>query len=207
MSASGAQHAITLLSLGAACGGIAFVALAASAHVARREFARASTPLSVYFSEPTRAAMFAAYAALGVALACTAAKILLPGSDGVSGVAAASGVLLLVAAACLMPIALTTCRRFDSDERSTLRRALHRILTQVAFVAVVAAMLAFSTFGMPAATRGERALRVAAVLVSVFAAMLFALALRLPPGSPQSGSVQKLLVGMVVAWVFLCALA
>lgn len=198
---------MTLLSAGACLASLAFVALAAYAHAVRREFGRVSTPLSAYFSQPTRGVMFAAYAALGVALACTASKILLRGTDGVSGIAAASGVLLLVAAACLMPIALTTCRRAESDERSTLGRALHRMLSQVAFVAVVVAMLAFSTFGMPAENRGERALRVAAVLVSVFAAMLFALSLRLPPGSPHFGTAQKLLAGMVAAWVFICALA
>lgn len=197
---------MTLLSAGACLASLAFVALAAYAHAVRREFGRVSTPLSAYFSQPTRGVMFAAYAALGVALACTASKILLRGTDGVSGIAAASGVLL-VAAACLMPIALTTCRRAESDERSTLGRALHRMLSQVAFVAVVVAMLAFSTFGMPAENRGERALRVAAVLVSVFAAMLFALSLRLPPGSPHFGTAQKLLAGMVAAWVFICALA
>lgn len=197
---------MTLLSAGACLASLAFVALAAYAHAVRREFGRVSTPLSAYFSQPTRGVMFAAYAALGVALACTASKILLRGTDGVSGIAAASGVLL-VAAACLMPIALTTCRRAESDERSTLGRALHRMLSQVAFVAVVVAMLAFSTFGMPAENRGERALRVAAVLVSVFAAMLFALSLRLPPGSPHFGTAQKLLAGMVVAWVLICALA
>jgi len=199
---------MTLLSAGACLASLAFVALAAYAHAVRREFGRVSTPLSAYFSQPTRGVMFAAYAALGVALACTASKILLRGTDGVSDIAAAaSGVLLLVAAACLMPIALTTCRRAESDERSTLGRALHRTLSQVAFVAVVVAMLAFSTFGMPAENRGERALRVAAVLVSVFAAMLFALSLRLPPGSPHFGTAQKLLAGMVVAWVLICALA
>jgi len=191
-----------------ACGAsVAFVAGVAYAQGVRRDLDRAA-PLSAYFSQPTRVVMRVAYLCLGIALACTALHIR-PEREGamVAGVGLASAVLLLVAAACLLPVALTTGASFEADARSERSRMLHRIFSSVALAAAVLAMLAYSLLGLPGSDRGERALRLYAILLAIFAAMAFALLLRVPPGTRPYGVCQKILVGLIVLWIGLAALA
>jgi len=110
---------------GACIASLIFVALVAYAHLKRRELKYASSPLSAYFSGPTRRVMLAAYFFLAFALVCAAMKII-PEHSGavVSGVGPASGVLMLMAAACLIPIALTTRSEVDVDMRSERDRCI-----------------------------------------------------------------------------------
>jgi len=84
---------------------------------------------------------------------------------------------------------------------------MHRVLALVAFVAIVTAMAMYSLLGFPTDDRYQRAARSWAILVSSFALLAFMLWMRLPPGSPVYGFIQKFLVGMVVTWVFLGAWA
>jgi hypothetical protein len=199
---------MTLPSAGACCASLAFVALVAYAHLVRRDLDGVAMPLSAYFSRPTRGAMFAAYLCLGIALGCTALNILPERSGAIfEGVGAASGALLFVAAASLLPIALTSSERLDADVRSERTRQLHRVCSQIAMIAAVLAMLAYSMLGMSTASRGERALRTDAIIVAVFAALAFAIFRSLPPGSPYYGTWQKMLVALIVIWTLLVAFA
>jgi len=196
------------LTAGSCFASLVFVALAVYAHLGRRELNHASTPLSEYFSSRTRGVMLAAYFCLSFALVCVAMKII-PEHQGaiVSGVGPASGVLLSIAAACLIPVALTTRSELDVDRRSAGTRSMHRVLALAAFTAIVIAMAAYSILGLPSDHRSQRAVRMWAILVSIFALMAFMLLVRLPSGSPNYGLIQKILVALVAAWVFISAWA
>jgi flagellar biosynthesis protein FlhB len=188
---------------GSCVGALAFAALVAYAHLERRELDRVSTSLSEYFSHPTRAVMMAAYACLSISLICAAAKMQ---TAIVHGVAEASGVLISIAAALLIPIALTT-RSGQVDRRSDRVKALHRVLAMVAFGGTIVAMAVYSVLGLPSEHRYQRAIRLWAVLVSLFAAMTFVLLVRLPSGARYYGLVQKVLSGLVVVWLWIDACA
>lgn len=196
------------LAAGSAVASLAFVALVAYAHLARRELGGASTALSEYFSKRTRGVMLAAYLCLSLALACVAVKIIPQQPDAiVSGMGAASGMLMLIAAICLIPIAFTTSPQLDADTRSAGTRSMHRVLALVAVTAIVIAMVTYSVLGLPSAHRSQRAFRMWPILVSLFALMIFMLLLRVPPGSPYYGLIQKLLAGLVAVWLFISAWA
>jgi hypothetical protein len=189
---------------GSCVGSLMFLALVIYAHLQRRELNCASTPLSDYFSGPTRRVMLAAYFCLGLALVCTAMKII-PEQQGaiVSGVGPASGVLMLIAAACLIPVAVTTRNELDVDTRAARTRSMHRVLALVAFTAIVIAMVAYSMLGLPSEHRYQRAIRVWAILLSIFAMMSFVLLVQVPPGSLYYGLIQKFLVALVAIWVLM----
>jgi hypothetical protein len=186
---------------------LAFVALVAYAHLQRHELDRASTPLSAYFSGHTRGVMLAAYFCLSVALVCAAMKIIPEHGGIVSGVGPVSGFLMLIAAASLIPVALTARSELSADTRSVRTQSMHRKFAFVAFIAVAVAMVAYSVLGFPSDHRYQRAIRVWAVFVSLFALMAFMLLRSLPPGSRHYGLIQKILVASVATWLFISAWA
>lgn len=184
-----------------------FVGLVAYAHLKRREFDHASTSLSEYFSGSTRHVMLAAYICMAFALVCLALKIIPEQRGIVGGMGKVCGLLMLIAAACLIPIALTARRQLDADTRSARTKSLHRVLACVSLVAMVIAMVAYSMLGFPTDHRYQRALRAFAIVWSMFALMALVISIQVPPGTRYHGLVQKILVAMVATWVFICAWA
>ena len=197
---------IAFSAAGSCFAALAFVALVAYAHIKRSELDRTATPLSSYFSHPTRGVMLAAYFCLSVALVCVAVTII-PEQQGaiVSGVNVVSGVLILVAAACLIPIGLTAPRMLDADVRSARTRSLHRILVLVAFVAMVSSTTMYSMLGLPTLYRYQRTIRMVDILVSMLAAAMFVLLTQLPPGSRYYRLFQKFIVALMVVWIVVSA--
>jgi hypothetical protein len=193
---------------GSCIGSLVFVALVGYAHLKRRELNCASTPLADYFSGQTRRMMLAAYSCLSLALVCAAMKII-PEQQGaiVSGVGPVSGVLMLIGAACLIPVAVTTRGELDVDMRSVKTRSMHRVVALIAFIAIVIAMVAYSMLGLPSGHRYQRTIRVWAILVSMFAMVALTLLVQLPPSSRYYGLMQKLLIALIATWVFMSAWA
>lgn len=174
------------------------------AHRKRSDLDPAATPLSRYFSGSTRRAMLAAYLCLTLALACTAAKILL-GQNDVIGIA--SSALICFAGLCLVVTAATTSDASGVDTRRERASEVHRISALTAFAAMTVAMTLYSILGYPTDSRGHRALRVWALLASVSSLTGFSLLTQMPARSPVYGAVQKIVVALAVIWIFLVALA
>jgi len=196
----------TFFSAGCFVGALAFVALVVYVHGVRTDLDRLATPLSEFFAGPTRGAMLLAYLFLSAGLACGAAKLLtMPQTPIVPFAGTASAILIALAAASVIPTALTTRAALDVDTRTERSKTLHRLAAHLAFAAIVVAMLVYSALAFPSAHRDQRALRTIAILVSVFAASVFVVSLQMPPGSPYYGIVQKLLVCLVVIWMLLIA--
>lgn len=164
------------------------------AHRRRRELPAREIALSVYFTDPTRATMTAAYAAIALALVATACLEL----DRASGAETVAAVACVVAAILLAPVAWTTQRNALVVRSNAIRRA-HRYAAVSAFLAAGVAMAA-SAVG--AITRANMPV----LLLGVIGAALVAVVLRSQPG-PTYGLWQKLLLGVLGGWIVAVAAA
>jgi hypothetical protein len=141
--------------------------------------------------------MFAAYLAL--ALALRALTALLTGAPH-SLSRAFAALLCLLAAACLVPIALTARRDMScADARTLFSVRLHRWTALLAFVSLVVAILSY------AASVATRPLQVAAFALGCTALCALLAMVLVKPGT-YHGALQKSLVTVIVLWIGLVSL-
>lgn len=161
--------------------------LIGAAHRRRRDLQAREIALSVYFTEPTRATMAAAYAAIAVALLATAWLEL----DAATTAGTLTAIACTVAAVLLAPVAATT-QRNATTVRSEASRLAHRYTAVCAFLAAGVGMV---TSALAAFTAN-----VPVFLFGVIGAFLVAVVVRSQPG-PTYGLRQKLLLAALGAWI------
>lgn len=167
------------------------------AHRRRPELPAFGTALSAYFTEPTRATMTVAYAAIAVALVSTAIVLMVDRSVAavVAAVGSCAGAVLLV------PVSATTQRNATTVRSEAIRR-VHRYSAVAAFLSVGIAMAASAH---PAVARASVP-NIPVTFFGVLGVVLVGVVLCSRPGATQ-GLRQKAMLCVLGMWILANAAA
>jgi Sec-independent protein secretion pathway component TatC len=185
---------ITIARIVAITGVILAGVLIVIAHRRRPELRASEIALSVYFTDPTRATMTSAYAAIMAALFSTAFAL----ATDMHVAALVTAVACCVGAVLLVPVVATTQRNATIVRSETIKR-VHRYAAAAAFVAVGVAMAVSACAAITEAN-------VPVVIFGFFGAALVILVLRSKPGAAH-GLRQKILLATLGLWIVVIAIA
>lgn len=167
--------------------------LIAIAHYRRPDLPASETPLSIYFTTPTRSIMNSAYATISTSLAFTALII----GKSMHYASLAAALACYVGALSLIPVAATTQRNAVVIRSDATRRA-HRYAAATAFASIGMAMT-LSAIDAIIATN------ITVLIISSLGSVLAGRALLSKPG-PTHGLRQKLFLSALAFWVIAVAI-
>lgn len=182
-----------LLKIAAALSVLLACTLIAIAHHRRPDLPGFQTPLSIYFTAPTRSIMNSAYAAIAISLAITASLI----GKTMHYASLAASAACCVGALSLIPVAATTQHSAAAPRSEATKRA-HRY----------AAVTAFASIGMAMALSAIDAIfasNLTVLIPGTLGSMLAGRAVLSKPG-PTHGLQQKLLLSALAFWIIAVAI-